>query len=83
MKKDLRRIFVSINRATALVSSVDCSWLAGKSGYWKHVMALLFELADYSLRGIKRVPEEKSCTSKARQLGITESCQKHQWCQLP
>ena len=37
-------------------------------------MALLFELADYSLRGKKRVPEEKPCTSKARQLGITKSC---------
>ena len=35
------------------------------------------------MSGIKRVPEEKSCTSKARQLGITKSCQKHQWCQLP
>ena len=35
------------------------------------------------MSGIKRVSEEKSCTSKARQLGITKSCQKHQWCQLP
>ena len=35
------------------------------------VMALLLELvADYSLRRLKKVPEEKACTSVARQWGI-------------
>ena len=33
-------------------------------------MGLLLELADYSLRGLKKVPEEKACTSVARQWGI-------------
>ena len=42
-----------------MVSSADCSCPAGKSGYCNHVMALLLELADYSLRGLKRVPEGK------------------------
>ena len=70
MKKDLRKVFVSINRATSMVSSADCSCPAGKSGYCNHVMALLLELADYSLRGLKKVPEEKACTSVARQWGI-------------
>ena len=32
--------------------------------------SLLLELADYSLRGLKKVPEEKACTSVARQWGI-------------
>ena len=66
MKKDLRKVFVSINRATSMVSSADCSCPAGKSGYCNHVMALLLELADYSLRGLKKFPEEKACTSVAR-----------------
>ena len=69
-KKDLRKVFIRINRATSMVSSADCSCPAGKSGYCNHVMALLLELADYSLRGLKKVPEEKACTSVARQWGI-------------
>ena len=70
MKKDLRKVFVSINRAISMVSSADCSCPAGKRRYCNHVMALLLELADYSLRGLKKVPEEKACTSVARQWGI-------------
>ena len=67
MKKDLRNVFVSMNRPTSMVSSADCSFPAGNSGYCNHVVALLLELADYSLRGLKKVPEEKACTSVARQ----------------
>ncbi len=33
-------------------------------------MALLFELADYSLNQLETVPEEIACTSKSRQWGI-------------
>ena len=66
MKKDLRKVFASINRATSMVSSADCSYPAGKSGYCNHVTTLLLELADYCLRGLKKVPEEKACTSVAR-----------------
>ena len=33
-------------------------------------MALLLQLADYSLRGLKKVPVEKAYTSVARQWGI-------------
>ena len=36
-------------------------------------MALLLELADYSLRGLKKVPEEKVCTSVAKQWRIPGS----------
>ena len=53
-----------------MVSSADCSRPAGKSGYCNHVIGLLLELADYSLRGLKKVPEEKACTVVARQWGI-------------
>ena len=53
-----------------MLSSADCSCPASKSGYCNHVMALLLELADYSLRGLKEVPEEKACTSVTRQWEI-------------
>ena len=53
-----------------MVSSADCSCPAGKRGYCNHVMALLLELADYSLGGLKKVPEEKTCTNVTRQWGI-------------
>ena len=36
-------------------------------------MGLLLELADYSLRGLKKVPEQKACTSVARQWEITSN----------
>ena len=70
MKKDIKKIFVSINCATSIVSSADCSCPPRKYGYCNHAMALLLELADYSQRGSKKVPEEKVCTSVARQWGI-------------
>ena len=57
-KKDLRKVFIRINRATSMVSSADCSCPARKSGHCNHVLALLLKLADYSLRALKKVPEE-------------------------
>ena len=33
-------------------------------------MALLLELANYSLQNLKSVPEEVSCTSKGREWGV-------------
>lgn len=70
MKKEFREVEVSLNRETGLLVSSKCSCPAGKSGYCNHVMALLFELADYSLNQFKIVPEEIACTSKSRQWGI-------------
>ena len=71
MKKGLRKVFVSsINRATSMVSSADCRFSTGKSGYCNHVIALLLQFADYSLRGFKSVAEEKTFTSVARPWGI-------------
>ena len=34
-------------------------------------MALLFEMADYSLKGLTEVPQEVSCTIQARKWGIS------------
>ena len=43
--------------------------LAGNSGYCNHVMAMLYEIADYSLNSLKCVPTEIVCTSEIRQWG--------------
>ena len=47
-----------------------CCCPAGNSGYWNHIMAVLYELADYSLYSLKSIPLELACTSKIRQWGI-------------
>ena len=70
MKNEFRQIKLSLCMATAHVIDATCSCPAGLSGYCNHVMALLFELADYSLNQLREVPEEISCTSKLRQWGI-------------
>lgn len=70
MKKIMRDVEVSINRITGKVEKGSCNCPAGQSGYCNHAMALLLELADYSLKGLKLVPEEKACTSTVRQWGI-------------
>ena len=70
MKKDLWKVFGSMNGATSMVSSVGCSCHAGKRWYCSHVMALMVEVADYSLGGFRKVHEEKACTSVAKQWRI-------------
>lgn len=70
MKKEKRSVFVQLDKTLGEVKSAKCSCPAGKSGYCNHVMALLFELADYSLNQLKHIPEEISCTSRIRQWGI-------------
>ena len=70
MKKDIRTVYIQLNRLTAVVKRGNCSCPAGLSGYCNHVMALLLELADYSLSELKYVPEEIACISRLRQWGI-------------
>ena len=62
MKKLNRHVTVHINRKISAVDKASCTCPAGKSGYCNHVMALLYELADYSLQSVK-VPSERACTS--------------------
>ena len=49
--------------------SGQCNCPAGECGYCQHVMALLFEIAEYSLKGLKIIPKEIPCTSRIRQWG--------------
>ena len=70
MKKEKRSVAVKLSTISSKVLDGSCSCPAGKSGYCNHVMALLLELADYSLSQFKSVPEEFACTSWLRQWGV-------------
>ena len=70
MKKEFRNIEVSLDRSTGFVTAAKCSCPAGNIGYCNRIMALLFELPDYSLNQLNSVPEEISYTNKNRQWGI-------------
>ena len=70
MKKEKRSVAVKLSTTTSKDLDDICSCPAGKSGYCNHVMALLLELADYSLSQFKSVPEEIACTSRLRQWGV-------------
>ena len=66
MMNEFRQVKLSL----CMVIDSTCSCPEGLSGYCNHVMALLFELADYSLNQLCEVPEQIACTSKLRQWGI-------------
>ena len=76
MKKELRSIGVCLSKNDGNVLSACCSCPAGNSEYCNHIMALLFEIANYALKGHVTVPEEVSCTSGLRQWGIPSSHKK-------
>ena len=70
MKGEFRNVYISINRQSSDVNSASCTCPAGANGFCHHTVALMLELADYSLMGKKTVPEESSPTSGARKWGI-------------
>ena len=70
MKKEKRSVAVKLITIISKVLDGSCFFPAGKSEYCSYVMALLLELADYSLSQFKSVPEEIACTSRLRQWGV-------------
>ena len=70
MKQELRNVYVALRNRTGKVDFAHCDCPAGKSGYCNHVMALLIQLAKYSLSGIEKIPDEVACASTARQWGV-------------
>ena len=67
MKKEKRRVTVKLNRRNVKFESSSCTCPAGSSAYCNHLMGLLFEIDDYSLHQLIKVPEEILCTSHLRQ----------------
>ena len=72
----IRKMQIYINRKNSQVDKASCSCPAGLSGYCNHIMALLLELADYSLNSFKVVPSEIACTSTLRKWGVPGDKQK-------
>ena len=70
MKKIKRDVAVTITRKIFRVEKAKCSCPAGASSYCNHIKALLFEIADYYLKGLTEVPQEVFCTSQARKWRI-------------
>ena len=70
MKRETRSMEVGINKVNCDIIFAKCSCPTGESGYCNHIMALLFEITDYSLHQLISVPEEKGCTSMARSWGV-------------
>ena len=59
MKKELRNVRIQLCKRAGEVYKATCSCPAGKSGYCNHVMALLYEIAEYSLNHLTEVPRKK------------------------
>ena len=70
MKRELRSMKVAINKVNCDIVFAKCNCPAGESGYCNNIMALLFEIADYSLHQLISIPEENLCTSIARRWGL-------------
>ena len=69
MQKEHRKALVQLCKRTGEVYKATCSCPTGKSGYCNHVMALLYEIAEYSLNSLTQVPQEKACTSVSKKVG--------------
>ena len=69
-KREVHNLKTALDVQTGEVVNAHCTCKAGNSAYCNHIMALLFELADYSLHELDEVPEEAACTSRARAWGI-------------
>ena len=65
-KREIHNVNVSLFRSNSQVKTAYCTCKAGKSQYCNHVMALLLELADYSLNQLTEVPEEQVCTRSTK-----------------
>lgn len=71
--KTIYWISVAFHQESGSVLYANCQCPSGKSGYCNHIMAMLMELAEYSLLQLARIPEEVACTSRAREWGIPRS----------
>lgn len=61
---------VALQKTSGNVEYANCECPQGTAGFCSHVMAMLTELAEYSLLQLRTIPEEISCTSRAREWGI-------------
>ena len=53
-----------------MYKEATCSCPAGKSGYCNHLIALLYEIAEYSINQLTEVSQEKARTIVLRKWGV-------------
>ena len=70
MKKELRNVRIQLCKRTGEVYEATCSCPAGKSCNSNHVMALLYEIVEYSLDQLTEVPQAKACKTVLRKQGV-------------
>ena len=75
MKKELRNARIQLCERTGEVFKARYSCSAGKSGYCNNVMALFYEITEYSLNQRTEVTQEKLCTSLLREWRVPENNQ--------
>ena len=70
MKKEKHFVEAYLCRKYSKFKSSHCSCPAGNSGYYNHIMVMLYGIANYFLLSLTSVPLELACTSKIRQWGV-------------
>ena len=73
IKREIISIEVGRNKVNCDTIFAKCRCPAGESGYCNHIMALLFQIAGYSLHQLISLSEEKECTSLTPRLGVPSS----------
>ena len=69
-RKKNKIIKLQLAYETGKVQYASCTCRQGDGGLCHHVVALLLELAEYSLAQLKQVPDELACTSRLRAWGV-------------
>ena len=73
IKREIISIEVGRNKVNCDTIFAKCRCPAGESGYCNHIMALLFQIAGYSLHQLISLSEEKECTSLTPRLDVPSS----------
>ena len=61
------QVYVHLCQVSGDILYGKCTCKAGCGGCCKHVGAALYQLVEYWLRGIKVVPDDKTCTDSLQQ----------------
>ncbi len=60
----LHNIWCALERSSSYITAAYCSCVAGASGYCNHLVALLYQLREFSLTNTRNIPDDLAKTSK-------------------
>ena len=67
MKKNSYVVYIHLNQITGEVVYANCVCKAGKGGYRKHVVAMLFQIIEYVKLELTEDPDDHTCTQLLQQ----------------